>query len=37
MINDEVNCYIDMLDCLNDDVDVVGRKLGVVKDRVKRL
>ncbi|KAK4650040.1 hypothetical protein QC762_702920 [Podospora pseudocomata] len=36
-INDEVNRHIDMLDRLNDDVDVVGRKLGVAKDRVKRL
>ncbi|KAK4114395.1 Phox-like protein [Canariomyces notabilis] len=36
-INDEVNRQIDMLDKLNEDVDVVGRKLGVAKDRVKRL
>ncbi|KAK0737136.1 Phox homologous domain-containing protein [Apiosordaria backusii] len=36
-INDEVNRHIDMLNRLNDDVDVVGRKLGVAKDRVKRL
>lgn len=36
-INDEVNRHIDMLDRLNEDVDVVGRKLGVAKDRVKRL
>ena len=36
-INDEVNRHIEMLDRLNDDVDVVGRKLGVAKDRVKKL
>lgn len=36
-INDEVNRHIDMLDRLNEDVDVVGRKLRVAKDRVKRL
>ncbi|KAK4188654.1 putative vacuolar morphogenesis protein 7 [Podospora australis] len=32
-INDEVNRHIDMLDRLNDDTDVLGRKLGVAKDR----
>jgi len=36
-INDEVHRHIDMLDRMNDDADVLGRKLGVAKDRVKRL
>ncbi|KXX76882.1 Vacuolar morphogenesis protein 7 [Madurella mycetomatis] len=36
-IHEEVNRQIDMLDRVNDDVDVVDRKLGVAKDRVKRL
>ncbi|KAK0718425.1 hypothetical protein B0T26DRAFT_645764 [Lasiosphaeria miniovina] len=36
-IYDEVNRHIDMLDRTNEDADVLGRKLGVAKDRVKRL
>ena len=36
-INEEVNRHIDMLDRVNEDVDVVGRKLGVGKERLKRL
>ncbi|KAL2255356.1 hypothetical protein VTK26DRAFT_3538 [Humicola hyalothermophila] len=36
-ISDEVDRQLDMLDRLNEDVDVVGRKLGVAKDRVRRL
>ncbi|KAK3368255.1 hypothetical protein B0H63DRAFT_74017 [Podospora didyma] len=36
-IHDEVNRHIDMLDRTNDDADVLGRKLNVAKDRVKRL
>lgn len=36
-IHDEVNRQIDMLDSMNNDTDVLGRKLGVAKDRAKRL
>ncbi|KAK4169533.1 putative vacuolar morphogenesis protein 7 [Cladorrhinum sp. PSN259] len=34
-ITDEVTRQVEMLDRLNEDVDVVGRKLGVAKDRAK--
>ncbi|KAK3942344.1 Phox homologous domain-containing protein, partial [Diplogelasinospora grovesii] len=36
-INDEVTRQTEMLDRMNEDADVLGRKLGVAKDRVKRL
>ncbi|KAK3682759.1 hypothetical protein B0T22DRAFT_522169 [Podospora appendiculata] len=36
-IHDEVNRHVDMLNRVNEDADVVGRKLGVAKERVKRL
>ncbi|KAK0630854.1 hypothetical protein B0T17DRAFT_507289 [Bombardia bombarda] len=36
-INDEVNRHVDMLDRMNEDADVLGRKMAVAKERVKRL
>ena len=36
-IHDEVNRHIDMLNRVNDDVDVVTRKLEVAKERSKKL
>ncbi|KAK0645832.1 Phox homologous domain-containing protein [Cercophora newfieldiana] len=36
-IYNEVNAHIDMLDRLDQDTDVVGKKLDVAKDRARRL